>query len=338
MKRFQELESFEAGTDAEVGLDDKRIARHIPEWTAWKVKDVVLLKGDRLLIDYHESGSDRVGAVYSVTKSILSALIGIAIDRGELGTLHDSVSIYFPEHEDVIDLDPRKRDIQIRHLLAMTPGFDWPEFDKPYWAMKRTDDWVRYVWERPMGHVPGEVFTYNSGGSHLLSALLRRVTGRDVYDYAEEHLFRKLSFRKPRWNHAGGVHEGGAGLHLSVRDMAKFGQLYLRGGRWGDEQVLPADWVAQSTKMHHKGFSHYEPPIFGAYGYHWWISSKEHNGEVDCFFAKGYGGQYIFVVPEVDLVAAIRKEPTDKSEAIYSKRVLFEHLLPAIIDGRLAPV
>lgn len=311
------------------GLAGERLEALQSACQAWKIKDVVVVKDGRFALDYHESGQDRLGSIYSCTKSILSALIGIALERGEIGSLEDAALDYFDDIQ-LTDDDPRKREIRIRHLLTMTPGFDWPEFDKPYWAMKRTGDWIRYVWERPIGHVPGEVFTYNSGGSHLLAAILRKATGQSVYDYADHHLFRKLGFRKPRWNESAGVHEGGAGMHMTSRDMARFGLLYLNGGRWADEQVVPESWVLESLKPHHKGFSHYEPPIFGAYGYHWWVSPQTHNGHIDCHFAKGYGGQYIFIVPELQLVAALRKEPTDKSEAIFAKKLLFEHLLPVM--------
>ncbi|TYP79445.1 serine hydrolase domain-containing protein [Paenibacillus methanolicus] len=318
----------EARPDA-FGFAGRRLEDLQAACAAWKIKDVVVVKDGQLALDVHESGQDRLGAIYSCTKSVLSALIGIALARGEIGSLDDAALDYFEDIR-LADDDPRKRDIRIRHLLTMTPGFDWPEFDKPYWAMKRTGDWVQYVWERPIGHVPGEVFTYNSGGSHLLSAILSKATGMSVYEYADLHLFRKLGFRKPRWNESGGVHEGGAGMHLTSRDMARFGLLYLNGGRWAGEQVVPESWVRESLQTHHKGFSHYEPPIFGAYGYHWWVSPQAHNGHIDCYFAKGYGGQYIFVVPELELVAALRKEPTDKSEAIYAKKLLFEHVLPVM--------
>ncbi|UVI27471.1 serine hydrolase domain-containing protein [Paenibacillus spongiae] len=309
-------------------LNLRRLEERIPEYRSWKIKDIVLVQHGVQAWEWHDGQDDRVGAVYSCTKSILSALIGIAIKRGEIDDVEQPISEYFMQiHR---DKDSRKKAIRIKHLLTMTPGFDWPEFDKPYWAMKRAEEAVRFVLDRPMAHDPGEAFTYNSGGSYLLSAILSQATGMPVYDYADMHLFRKLNFRKPRWNSLHGIHEGGAGLHLASRDMAKFGLLYLQGGAWNGEQIIPEAWVSDSTSMHHKGYLHYEPPIFGAYGYHWWISSKEHNGAVDLYFAKGYGGQYIFVIPERQIVAAVRKEPTGKSDAIYAKRLLFEDILPAL--------
>ncbi|MBW7461570.1 serine hydrolase, partial [Paenibacillus sepulcri] len=177
---------------------------------------------------WHDKGEDRVGAVYSLTKSILSALIGIAIGEGCIQGVKQPIADYFAEVASAED--PRKRGILIEHLLTMTPGFHWPDFDKPYWKMRRTPDWVSFILDQPMAHTPGEAFTYNSGGSHLLSAILRKATGEPVYDYAKRHLFDKLGFIRPRWNSSSGIHEGGTGLHISAQDMAKFGQLYLQGG------------------------------------------------------------------------------------------------------------
>jgi len=309
-------------------LDTERLTRGIPELKQWKIKDVIVSSASEQLWAWHDGEVDRVSTVYSCTKSFISALVGIALARGELDDLEQPIMDFFPLVGR--SSDERKKRIKVKHLLTMTPGMDWPDFDKPYWAMKRTEDAVRYIVERPMAHEPGEAFTYNSGASYLLSAILTQATGMSVYDYADEHLFSKLGFRKPRWNRLHGIYEGGAGLHLAARDMAKFGRLYLQGGKWKGEQIIPQAWVEDSTSEHHKGLQHYEPRIFGSYGYHWWVSSKESNGIMDYYFAKGYGGQYIFVIPEKELVVAIRKEATNKSEALYSKRVLNEHILPAI--------
>ncbi|QHW34567.1 serine hydrolase [Paenibacillus rhizovicinus] len=294
---------------------------------AWKIKDVLVLQGGERLWEWHEKGADRLGAVYSCTKSFVSALIGIAIDRGNITSVEEPVSTYFPSLADAEDA--RYGEMTLRHLLTMTSGLDWPDFDKPYWQMKRCDDWVAFILSQPMAHHPGSAFAYNTGGSHLLSAILTQATGMSTFDFAQANLFGKLNFRKPRWNSASGIHEGGAGLHLTVWDMAKFGQLYLQGGEWEGERIVSRSWVEASTTSHHKGLQHYDPPIFGEYGYHWWVSDAAHNGTVDCYFAKGYGGQFIFVVPSLELVAAIRKEPDGKRNAMYAKQLLFQHIVPS---------
>ncbi|MFD0710766.1 serine hydrolase domain-containing protein [Paenibacillus sp. GCM10027626] len=306
-------------------MDIEWLERAASEFKQWQIKDIVAIQDGETKWEWHEGDGDRVSAIYSCTKSIISSLVGIAISRGELADVQQPLAEFFPQLEK--DQDRRKLKIRLKHLLTMTPGFDWPDFDKPYWAMKRTDDAVKFILGRAMAHEPGEVFTYNSGASYLLSAILTQATGLSVYDYAEQHLFSKLSFRKPRWNRLHGIYEGGAGLHLASKDMAKFGQLYLQGGRWQGKQLVPSSWVEDSTRERHKGLMHYEPPIFGAYGYHWWMSGQ--GSKAEYYFAKGYGGQYIFVVPALRLAAAIRKEATGKADAIYSKRVLLDYLIPA---------
>ncbi|GGD63243.1 hypothetical protein GCM10010911_21280 [Paenibacillus nasutitermitis] len=269
--------------------------------------------------------------MYSLTKSILSALIGIAIGEGHIQNVKQPIADYFPALATAAD--PRKRSILVEHLLTMTPGLDWPDFDKPYWKMKRTPDWVSFILNQPMAHTPGEAFTYNSGGSHLLSAILAKTTGESVYDYAKRHLFDKLGFTRPRWNSSAGIHEGGAGLHLRAQDMATFGQLFLQKGNWNGQQLVPAEWVANSTSIHNPGLHQYEPPIFGEYGYHWWVTPED--GTIPGhYFAKGYGGQYLFVMPELALVAAIRKEPEGKSRAICSKQLFYEWIIPLARERR----
>ncbi|WP_219837464.1 serine hydrolase [Paenibacillus sp. R14(2021)] len=292
----------------------------------WKIKDVILLQRGETLWSWHDGGADRVSAVYSCTKSILSALIGIAIDQGLIGSIKERIRDYFPSLNAASD--ERYRMITIEHLLTMTSGIDWPEFDKPYWQMKRTDDWIGFVLRQEVVHEPGHAFAYNTGGSQLLSAILTKAAGMSTLDFAQRTLFGKLGFHKPKWDSHGGIYEGGAGLYLTARDMASFGQLYLQGGVWEGEQVISEAWVEASTTAQHKGLSHYDPPIFGEYGYHWWVSSQSHNGHIDCYFAKGYGGQYIVVMPSLELVAAIRKEPEGRANAIYSKKLLLEHILP----------
>ncbi|WJH32323.1 beta-lactamase family protein [Paenibacillus sp. CC-CFT747] len=296
----------------------------------WKMRDVLIVRGGRLVWEWHDKGQDRTGQVYSMTKSFLSALIGIAMERGEIQDLDRSLGEFYEWTRE--EADPRLASIRLKHLLTMTPGFEWPDFDKPYFQMRKEADWPRYVLKQPIGHEPGEAFTYNSGASQLLSDILTRSTGLGALAYARQHLFGPLGFRSPRWKSHDGVNEGGAGLQLYSRDLAKFGLLYLREGDWFGKQLIPQAWVRESTSIQHKGLVHYEPPIYGHYGYHWWVSPEEHNGQFDCYFALGFGGQYLFVVPSRDLVMVVRKALAGKHNAILSKALLFDYVSRAIED------
>jgi CubicO group peptidase (beta-lactamase class C family) len=316
-----------AGTD-ESGMNIRRLDSMKEVFAVWKIRDVVIVRHGRPVWDWHDGGKDRIGPIYSCTKSILSALIGIAVGEGLIKGASQPVSDFIKPHDQA---DARLKDMPLAHFLTMTPGLDWPDFDKPYNEMKQSPDWMNYVLETPIVHEPGEVFTYNSGGSHLLSAVLTKATGLSAAEYANKRLFGKLGFRKTKWPSSGGVNEGGAGLMMSSRDLAKFGLLYLQKGKWNGERIIPEQWVDSSTSTHHKGLVNYEPPIYGCYGYHWWVSPAEHNGIVDYYFALGFGGQYLFVVPELDLAVVVRKSLAGKNNAILSKRLLFDYILPSVL-------
>jgi CubicO group peptidase (beta-lactamase class C family) len=314
---------------ASCGMDIGKLNGMLDILQEWKIKDVVIVRHGHTVWEWHHGGSDRIAPVYSCTKSILNGLFGIAIGQGYIDGLHQPLS-------DFLKLGPQSADSQIlqiplSHFFTMTAGLEWPDFDKPYKDMKQSADWVQFVLNQPSSHEPGEAFVYNSGGSHLLSAVLTQATGQSAAEFGRTFLFDKLGFRRVTWPSSRGVNEGGAGLSMSSRDLAKFGLLYLQNGRWKGEQLIPESWIRASTVPHHKAFLHYEPPIYGSYGYHWWISSASHNGYTDLYFALGFGGQYLFVIPEFELVAVIRKNLAGKNKAMLSKRLLFEYIMPAAL-------
>ncbi|MCR2805546.1 serine hydrolase domain-containing protein [Paenibacillus soyae] len=292
-----------------------------------RIKSYVVYRDGRLLEEWHESGRDAIGPLYSCTKSVLSTLIGIALHRGEIESLRQPISVYLG---DVEIGDENGHPITIEHLLTMTPGFDWPDFDKPYKTFRASQDPVAFTLARPVIHTPGHAFTYNSGGSHLLSAILTKATGQSALQYAERTLFGPLGFRAAKWTERGGISEGGTGLSLYGHDLAKIGLLYLRRGRWDDRQLLPGQWVEEAASMRHRALLHYEPPIYGGYGYHWWVSPQEHNGCADCYFAFGHGGQYLMNIPSLDLTVVVRKKITKRNEAIHARSFIFEHLVPLV--------
>ena len=260
-----------------------------PEWHPWYRKS-----------DLH--------TLQSVTKSVTSALIGIAIERHEIAGVDVPILDSF-DPAAVAHLDDRKRAIRLRDLLTMTAGLRWDEESVPYTdprntcaAMEASRDWVRYVIDRPMDQDPGKVFLYNSGVSELLAHVLLKATGRQVDAYAEEHLFRPIGIRDYYWKHTPtGLPDTEGGLYLSRQDLARFGYLYLHDGAWEGKRILPAAWIAESLKPW-VAPGGAEPPDV-RYGYQWWIPSPEGSAGAEAFAAWGYGGQFLFVVPEHDLLA-----------------------------------
>lgn len=273
-----------------------------------KIKDenilnFVVVKDGKIVIDYNKKDEykNRRFKINSCTKSIISALIGIAIKNKQIQGVHQPISDFFPELE-TSDVNGRKKDITIHHLLTMTSGISWPEFGN--WEfisdLVNSDDWVKFVLDRPMAHNPGEVFNYNSGGSHLLSAIISRATGMNAHEYANRHIFEPLGIENITWmSDPQGNSNGGFGIEMSAYDMAKIGTLYLKKGKKEKDSLIPEYWINESL----------EPRILasralGHYGYQWWIknlSSKEIKHTA--YFAMGNGGQFIFVIPSMDMVA-----------------------------------
>lgn len=230
----------------------------------------------------------------SCTKSFLSALVGIAIDEGHLA-LDDTALDFFPGRAIAND-SPLKREITVEDLLLMRSGLDWPESSVPYSSsnnmlrqMMGSRNWTQFVLDRPMAVTPGSTFNYSTGDSQLLGAVLEQATGTRIQEFARTRLFEPLQVpsRHWRWSSAPeGVAFAGGGLQLTPRAMAQFGYLYLNGGTWEGQQLVPAEWVEASVA-----------PSY--YGYHWWRLA---NGG---YAALGYGGQRIVVVPRLEMVVVI---------------------------------
>jgi len=232
--------------------------------------------------------------IYSCTKVFTSALIGIAIEEGLIGSIDDHVLDYFPE-KTFNNMDSRKQSITIRHLLTMTSGLEWTD-QIDYYEMVRTSDWVQYVLDQPMEHQSGSVWNYNTGGSHLLSAILDRLTPSGTSDYLEAKIFDPLNITIYSWSvDSQGIPIGGTLLHLTPRDMAKFGFLYLNNGRWNGSQLVPSEWITQSiTSFMNVEF---DQGHGSGYGYKWWIYNW-----LNAYTARGSNEQYITIVPDLNMV------------------------------------
>lgn len=250
-----------------------------------------------------EHDPDTLFQVFSCTKSVTSALVGIAREEGAIRSVDQKMTDFFPEWA-LPDIDQRKQEVTLKHVLTMTSGLAWNElnYTSPngiftQWIMN--SDWVQFVLDRPLSDNPGEKFNYSTGSSHLLTAALRRTTGKTPMEYAKEHVFGPLGITNIRWQaDPAGTQCGGFGLHMTARDMAKFGYLFLNRGLWDGRRLVPESWVDESTASHVKVGGPLE------YGYQWWITGVPGTGE-RMFIALGYGNQAIFVIPSLDIVAAV---------------------------------
>jgi CubicO group peptidase (beta-lactamase class C family) len=264
------------------------------------IRSLVLARRGCVEFEYYRKGLDAQSQspVHSITKSGLSILVGIALDKGYL-RLDQKLSELLPEvSAPTIDLPVR--DITIRDLLTMTSGFNSAA---PFGAKAGVPPAQMWQWtlNRPMQYAPGTHFNYDNDGANLLSVALTRAIRQSSRTFAEQNLFRPLGMTNFNWIADGdGYLIGADTLSLTARDMVKIGLLYLRRGRWGDKQIVSSDYVVDSTSKHNDG----GPPVrAAAYGYLWWV--KQTKTGLDAFFAAGIGSQLIYVVPKLDLVIAL---------------------------------
>jgi CubicO group peptidase (beta-lactamase class C family) len=278
--------------------------------------------------------ADKLHTLQSVTKSFTSALVGIAIARGEFKGVDEKVLDFFPEMKELSNLDERKASLRLKDILTMRTGVDYDESGpgSTHEQMTRLPrGWGRFYLNRPMLRPPGTEFHYDSGGVILLSVMLKNRTGMHADQYAERFLFKPLEIEKKIWfnNQEGHTHSGG-GLVLTARDTARFGLLYLNKGRWGDLQIVPEAWVNESFTKHVDFTQPGQPP--SGYGYLWWIGAPDPrgNGKHDVYFARGRFGQYIFIAPEPDMVVVFLGMVPIGPEQIKPIEVFYDRILTGV--------
>ena len=267
------------------------------------VRSLMLVRGTCVAFEHYRKDIDAEtrSPVHSITKSVLSILTGIALDRGYL-RLDQKLPELLPEALEQT-VDPGARDITVRDLLTMTSGFDATAKSTKS-GIPISDTW-RWMINRPMIHAPGSQFDYDDTGANLASVVLKRAIGQDPGQFARQNLFDSMRIANYRWisDYEGNLIIGN-GLSLTARDMAKIGVLYLQHGRWGDRQLVSNEFVADSTTKHNEG----GPPVHAAYGYMWWM--KKTKTDLDAFFAAGSGSQLIYIVPKLELVVALAAGPS----------------------------
>jgi CubicO group peptidase (beta-lactamase class C family) len=240
----------------------------------------------------------------SISKTLTSITMGVAMQRKEFAADLDAPIWKYFDGYHIANLDDRKRRITLRHLLTMTAGLEWHE-DLPYDdpknsadVMEATHDWVQYVIDQPMAAEPGKDFVYNSGVTQLLSHIFKKVTGKNVDEYAAEFLFKPLGMTYHWKRSPTGLADTEGGLYLSSRDLAKIGLLFLKNGAWEGAQIVPAEWVMLSVTPHvATGEGGWK------YGFQWWLVPNPQSPERWVWAAHGFGGQQLLIVPEQELIA-----------------------------------
>lgn len=332
-------ESWTRSAPAEQQLDGARLDRLVAALRENEIPNIhslLIVRNGLLVLEEYFNGRDagELHELQSVSKSFTSALVGIAIDRGEIEGVHEKVLAFFPEMVGIDNLDDHKRDMTLEDLLTMRSGTDYHEEgpDSPHFQLNRMSrGWTEFILDRPMIAEPGTSFRYDSGAVILTSAILQARTGMHADAYAGRYLFAPLGIQRARWyrNAEGHPHTGG-GLHLRSQDMAKLGLLYLRKGLWDDTQILPASWVEASLSRQ-VVFEGRGKRLVG-YGYWWWVLPPVPGGSSthDVYGAFGFKGQYIFVVPEHDMVVVVTAGARDRDEQNAPIEFLYEHIFAAV--------
>ena len=276
--------------------------------------------------------------LHSTSKSVTSALVGIAIDQGFIASTDVGFYSLF-NYASYDNWDPRKAEMTLEDALTMRLGLLWDEWSLPY-TDRNNDlvalntghtDWAKALLDLPMIEDPGTSFTYNTAATNAIGQAVENATGIPLADFANANLFYPMQITDAVWaTTPTGLPVGGSGLFLKPRDLAKFGQLYLDNGAWQGQQLVSAEWIAD-TVVRRVDISSWAT-FSVAYGYQWWLDDLSYQGQpVETWVTSGYGGQYLFVIPSLELVVAFtghNYEPGPGISNLY--RMMQEFILPSI--------
>lgn len=344
-----------------LGVDSARLANltgAIRAWPELGVHAILIERGGRLIYEEYFDGFDErwgepLGRVSmtaesrhdlrSVTKSVVSALVGIAHGEGVIQSLDQPVVRWFPEYPELDTADRRR--VTLAHVLSMTSGFEWNE-SVPYndprndeIRMTRNSEPLRYALSRPFAVDPGSDFNYNGGLTHVLAAVLVRATKTSLQEYARIKLFEPLGITDAEWvGDLAGMPAAASGLRLRARDAAKFGSVFLHGGKWNGKQLIPKGWTELSTRRHFRFRPRTGADAGGefGYGYFWWYNCyPSAAGLIEARTAIGNGQQRVFVLPGLDMVVTIfaGRYNDFNAGATLGTRILREHVIPAVKTG-----
>lgn len=313
-----------------IGLDSALTARAIEAAAELpRLRSLLIARHGELLHEEYRgsSGADRYANIKSASKSVLSALVGIAIAEGHLDGVDQRVVPFFPEYVPD-DGDARLTDLTIGDLLSMRSGLRSTSMGN-YGDWVTSSNWVRYVLNQPMVDEPGGRMLYSTGSSHLLSAILTRATGRSTLQYAREKLAQPLGIDIPAWTaDPQGIYFGGNEMSMTPRDMLAFGEMYRNAGSHEGVSIVPEGWVETSwrprTVSPYNGYR---------YGYGWW---SRRAGDREVYFAWGYGGQFIFIVPDLELTVVTTSDPNAPRAGRHLRAVhglLDDFIIPAAERG-----
>ena len=304
------------------------------------IHSVLIVKNGRLVLEEYLNGYARNAKnnLMSASKSVTSILVGIARDQGKIAGVETRLFTYFPQYKN-IRWEGLKKQIRLKDVLTMSAGLDWNSWEyrsgdirDTSTAMARSDDWIRFTLARQALEPPGSRFVYNNGLTLLLGEIVKKATGLAADDFAAKNLFAPLDISDFTWRKTvGGIVDTAGGLRLRPRDMAKIGVMMLDGGKYKGRRIVSSAWVEDSTKAHLTE----DILLGGGYGYQWWRGRVAVNGkDLKLFYAAGHGGQYIFVVPTLDLVVVFTSKTLNDAMGEFRPQILMvTSILPAMLPS-----
>lgn len=349
-------DGLETGTLSSLGLDSVPIIKmmdYLNSNPSHVIHNILILKNNKLVFEEYFKGykldytaPDLNGEMmdysrttdhpmHSVSKSVTSVIIGIAVKDGYITDLNKKIIDYFPEYANF--LTGNKANITIHHLLTMTCGLAFDEQTYPYTDLRNEfrqamdiDDPIQFILSKPMVSEPGTQFHYSSGSGLVLAAILEKVTGKKFLDYANENLFDPLRSEGGVWTSShSGLTLASSGLYFKARELTKIGLLFLNNGRWEGNEIITPEWIELSQQE----YINTNNAFFqnSSYGYQWWNTHFTVNGlSHKCFFAAGWGDQFMFIIPSLDMIIEFNSGNYDGTSRISPFDLLSNYILKAI--------
>lgn len=329
-------DGWETASVTEVGIDPenlKEMFRNVLKEKYKNIHGLLIVKNDKLVCEEYFYGFNlnKRHKLASATKSVTSALVGIAIDKKYIKGVEEKLITYFPEYASLFDENKSK--ITLHHLLSMTAGIKWDEWSyslgdstNSNYQMAFSENTVGYILKQPMQYKPGAKGVYNSGLSLLLGQVVEAASNTSLLDFAQKYLFGPLEISDYKWfKYFDGRINTGGNLLLRPRDMARFGYLYLKNGQYKNKQILSEEWIKLSTKQQSDINDRF-------YGYHWWINRFRLKGnKIKAYSAQGLGGQFIFIFPDLDMVViSTAGNYNDNKVAYQTLEMIYKYILPAV--------
>ena len=344
-------QDWEYTSFSEEGLDSTRfelLKKLIHDGTFKEVDSIMVVKAGKILIEEYFNGFDRntLHEIRSATKSIGSALVGIAIDQKYVSGIHDTLYSYFQKRKPFKNWDGRKNDITIEHVLNMTTGFDSNDMKNSSEGNEtrliEAPDLIQFMLDLPMINDPGKQWAYSTGTAHLIGAIIENASDLSVQEFAKTFLFEPLNINRYKWNTSGGIAHTGGGFWMLPLDMAKFGQLYLNEGYWKGQKIISKGWIDQSIKNNISVEKNLKDLGLGfltevaddlGHGFLWWKRTFHANSRpFSAIAAQGNGENYIFVFPDEELVVVLTGSMYNSIAGLaQTMKMMNKYILPAVI-------